>query len=115
MSTTGLQTQAIIGQGLTICGLAPRRRIARIHYLRCDHCNCTRRHVRLFSGSGWYEDTWLCLTCGENWATGYHPFEPGWRRRALAQAHRYLEYVVTAAEFRELTGAAIDAEMGDRA
>lgn len=115
MSTSELQSQAIIGNGFAICGLAPRRRLARIHYLHCDHCKRRRRHVRLFSGSGWYEDTYLCLTCGEDWGTGYHPFERGWRKRSTAAAHRYLEYVIPAAEFSRLVWDVVAEEMGDPA
>lgn len=105
------RTSAIIGEGITICGITPKTPLITRCYEECFNCNRIRLHVRRFSGSGWYEDTWLCLTCGEN-MDGYHPFKPGWREANIKTAREWLAIAVPAKEFRRLTRAAIKEEMG---
>ena len=107
-----LQQQASHSPGLIICGLPPKKRIACLIYVNCEYCKRTRRHIRLSSGSGWYEDEIHCLTCGEDYCSGYRPFERAWRKRAVTQARSYLRFVVDRATFHEMTMASIKNEMG---
>ena len=111
-STEDYQSQSFHGGGLSICGMSPRVRIARFQNFECGHCKRNRRHVRVFSGSGWYEDFIHCLTCGEDRMTGYHPFARGWRKKAIASAKDSVKWVIPAAEYRRITAEAIRSEMG---
>lgn len=83
------RTTAVVDGGLTICGIAPKRRLATFAKEPCWNCKGTRV-LRRFSGSGWYEDHYLCLDCGENVGTGYRPFQRAWRKKNIAEAESWL-------------------------
>lgn len=106
-----IRTSAIIAPGIAICGIGPKVRLTTRCYEHCYNCRRTRLHVREFSGSGWYGDIFLCLTCGEN-MDGYHPFKRGWRHDNKKRARELLATAIPATEFRRLTSAAIKEEMG---
>jgi len=108
--TTDLMMGSLHGPGINICGIAPRVRLSTLDWHPCWHCKALAV-VRTFSGSGWYEDGFLCSNCGEDVASGYRPFEPRWRKRNIERALKALETGVTLDEFRERTAALIREEM----
>ena len=102
---------AIIGGGMTICGIPPRLPLVTYDRESCPMCD-TPGVLRKFSGSGWYEDDWLCQTCGEDVGTGYHPFERGWRQKNIARATEWSRHVLTRDEFESITRRLVREEMG---
>lgn len=103
-------TSAIIGNGITICGVPPKKRLVTTG----DSCwNCESvSTVRLFSGSGWYEDQEICLACGDD-SYGNRPFKPRWRVDNIAKAKSWIaEYgLLSRDQFFEITGELIREEM----
>ena len=109
--STDLMMSAVHGEGLNICGVSPRARLTTIDKEPCWNCAGTNV-VRRFSGSGWYEDDFLCTTCGENVGTGYRPFERAWRKKNIARAEEWLVTAVPRDEYLAQTLALINKEMG---
>lgn len=99
------------GNGMHLCGIAPRTRLTTIDTVPCWNCEATNV-VRRFSGSGWYEDDFLCATCGEDVGTGYRPFQRAWRKKNLERAAEWLASAIDAAEFTKQTRELVKAEMG---
>lgn len=111
MNAAQYRTSAIIGPGFSICGIAPTKRLVTIETEPCWNCQGT--HVlRQFSGSGWYEDNYLCPDCGEDVGTGYRPFKRAWRKDNIARATQWRTQTVPRDEFFALTSALIKEEMG---
>lgn len=107
--TDDYQMTAVIGGGLAICGIAPKRRLVTF---ATDPCwNCQGRVLRRFSGSSWYEDDYLCLDCGENVGTGYRPFRRAWRKASMAEAESWLPDFVEREAFFQHTSRMIREEM----
>jgi hypothetical protein len=102
--------QAVIGGGLTICGLPPRERLVTIDPHPCWNCQGARV-LRVFSGSGWYEDHKTCLDCGEDVASGYRPFRPRWRKDNIASAEKWLDQVIPSEDYFRMASAAVREEM----
>lgn len=102
---------AIIGGGIAICGISPAAILSTIDPEPCDDCE-TGRVVRKFSGSGWYEDSFLCLDCGFDVGTGYKPFKPRWRDENKKRAAAWLEFTVDHEQFYDKTAELIREEMG---
>lgn len=102
---------AVIGDGITICGLPPKKSLTTLTDWECFNCHA-KQVVRKFSGSGWYEDDSICAACGDNNTTYYRPFRRGWRKENLATAAKWLAEAIPAEEYRALTMAAIKREMG---
>ena len=96
-----------------ICGIAPRVRISTLNWRPCWNCKAIAV-VQTFSGSGWYEDDFLCSHCGENCgenSSGYRPFQRGWRKRNITHALALLETGIPLDEYRAQTMALISYEM----
>lgn len=105
-----MMMQSIHEGGLSICGIAPRAILSTVDP-KYPCFNCEGRVVRRFSGSGWYEDYLLCVDCGEDNASGYRPFEPGWRKKNMAKAQEWLDVAVDVEEFWKITGELVKMEM----
>jgi hypothetical protein len=110
MSDEDYMMSAVIGEGIAICGIAPDAILATVDPEPCFNCKEVTV-VRRFSGSGWYEDYFLCSNCGEDNGSGYRPFKRGWRKANIADALEWLKSAVDNEEFRAKTGCLIAAEM----
>lgn len=108
--TEKYMASALIGNGLAICGIPPAKRLTTVEDELCDDCN-TGRVVRRFSGSGWYEDDFLCVDCGFNVGIGYKPFERGWRKKNQARAEEWLEEAINRDEFFDIVSKLVQEEM----
>lgn len=108
-SMDAYRTSAIHTPNLIVCGIAPKNRLVTFDKNPCDNCNGTRV-LRIFSGSGWYEDDLTCMDCGES-GTGYRPFRRGWRNSNIAAAEKWLDQVIPYGLFHQMTSAAIREEM----
>lgn len=111
MNTEDYQTTAIIAPGLTICGIPPKKRLVTLDKWPCENCNSTQV-VRIFSGSGWYEDDRICRACGES-GTGYRPFKRAWRAENITRANTWIgdHGLIPYEEFQKLTGEIVREEM----
>lgn len=111
------RTSAIIGGGLTVCGIPPRKRLVTLDKHLCWNCEDNgqdvSRVVRMFSGSGWYEDHLICLDCGEDVSSGYRPFAPAWREKNKRKAQGWIDEhgLLDYDEFHERTMEIIREEM----
>lgn len=101
---------SVIGNGIAVCGLPPRVALTTIDSEPCDDCG-SNRVVRKFSGSGWYEDYFLCSGCGFDVGTGYKPFKPRWREDNKSRAKVWLESALDFETFHALKMEAIKEEM----
>lgn len=111
MADDDFRMSAVIGDGITICGIGPKRWLVTTAEHPC--WNCGKQSVlRRFSGSGWYEDDYLCAACGEDVGTGYRPFQRAWRKANIERADLWANYLVSREEFFETTGRLIREEMG---
>lgn len=102
---------AVIGNGLSICGLPPDKALTTVDDEPCDDCGAIRV-VRKFSGSGWYEDFLLCANCGFDVGTGYKPFKRGWRDANKKRAESWLETAIDFDTFHSIKMESIREEMG---
>lgn len=109
-TSTDLLNRSSHEGGLNVCGIAPLKRISCISDVPCWNCE-EKQVVRLFSGSGWYDDSRLCLACGEDNLSGHRPFERAWRAKNIKRAQEWLADAVPEDQFFALTGAAIRKEM----
>jgi hypothetical protein len=104
-------TSAHIESGLVICGIPPRKMLSTLTDATCFNCD-QKAVFRRFSGSGWYEDYWLCLNCGEDNGSGYRPFRRGWRKDNIRDAEEWSKVAISSAEFHRITTELIREEMG---
>lgn len=109
--TEEYRMSAVIGNGFSICGIPPAKSLTTIDEEPCDDCK-TGRVVRKFSGSGWYEDAFLCVDCGFDVGTGYKPFQRGWRKKNIARAQEWLSDAMGREEFFDTVSKLVAEEMG---
>lgn len=108
---SALLMSAAHGNGITICGIAPSTALTTIDKFECFNCQ-KAEVVRKFSGSGWYEDSFICRACGEDNGTGYRPFAPAWRKKNIARAEEWATTAIPLEEYFAKTIALIHSEMG---
>lgn len=110
--TADLMMSAVIGEGIALCGIAPRVRLTTLTDWECFNCH-EKKVVRCFSGSGWYSDDAICAACGEDNQTGYRPFQRAWRKKNIAIAEEWLATALPLDEYYQETGRLIRIEMGE--
>lgn len=109
-ATSDYMMSSINEQGINICGIAPKNLLTTLDGEPCFNCDQVAV-VRRFSGSGWYEDDWLCSSCGEDVGSGYRPFRPRWRKENIEKAQEWLAVAIPREEFFKATGDLIEREM----
>lgn len=94
--------------GLIVCGIAPKNDLTVI--VEGKNCfNCEEKTVvRKFSGSVWYEDFYLCWSCGEDVGTGYRPFKRAWRTTNIKNALDWMAVAVDGDQFDSVVKAALE-------
>lgn len=110
MTDADYMMSAYIDSDIAICGIAPRKILSTVDEHPCFNCD-EQRVVRRFSGSGWYEDYFLCSGCGEDNGSGYRPFKRGWRKENIADAEKWLAESVPREDYFRITGELIREEM----
>ena len=106
-----LMMSAIHAPGFTMCGIAPRTRMTTTADHPCWNCQSARVAQR-FSGSGWYEDDFMCADCGEDVGSGYRPFKRAWRKANIAIAEEWLAVAIELDEYRRIRNELTREEMG---
>jgi hypothetical protein len=110
MSDDDYQMSAYLGENIIVCGIAPRNRLTTLDGKPCWNCNEVAV-VRRYSGSGWYEDDFLCSACGEDVSSGYRPFQRGWRKKNIERALGWLADAIPYEDFRKKVNSLVDGEM----
>lgn len=110
-SMADYRASAVHGQNIIICGIPPRNRLVTLDQHPCWNCKGANV-LRVFSGSGWYEDSRTCLDCGEDVTSGYRSFRRAWREKNIANAQRWMDQVIPWGTYTALTKEIVREEMG---